>query len=253
MGRRVLAAAILAALVATGVACGAGDSRASRPDRPELLVVTEARRYVHASIPDAVAALRRLARRSGAYDAVVVGAADQLTAGRLAHARAVAFAQTTGELHTSPAQRAALLAFVRRGGGFVGLHSASATYRRWPAFHRMLGATFLRHPPAGPGRVLVEDRASPIMRGLPASYRVRDELYEFTRDPRCCSHVLARLATGRRGPDRPLIWCRRYGRGRVFYDALGHFPARWRAPDTVRIVGAGVRWALGLLAAPRCG
>jgi type 1 glutamine amidotransferase len=218
---------------------------------PRLLVVTEARRYRHASRADAVALLRRLASRRG-YRVDVIGAAAALTPARLAGARVVVFDSTTGELHASVARRRALLRWIQRGGSFLGLHSATATYRAWPPFGRMLGGVFRRHPPAGPGRVVVEDRATPMTRALPRAFRVTDELYEFVRDPRPAVHVLLRLDTGRGGPDRPLAWCRRYGKGKVAYDALGHFPARWRQADIVRFTDGALLWLTGRAAAPAC-
>jgi type 1 glutamine amidotransferase len=41
------------------------------------------------------------------------------------------------------------------------------------------------------------------------------------------------------------VWWRRYGRGRVFYDALGHFPATWSEPHQVALMRDGIRWAVG--------
>lgn len=237
MARGLVALALVAALVG----CGAAQAQP-----PRVLVVTEARRYVHASIPDAVAALRRLGRRDG-YRIEVVGAASRLTPARLRGARVVAFVSTTGELHGPGPAR--LLAWIRRGGAFLGLHSVTATWRREGEFHRMLGATFRRHPRGSVRRVVVEDRHSPLTRGLPPAWRTLDEFYEFTRDPRPRVHVLVRLGGS---PDRPLVWCRRYGRGRVFVDSLGHFPATWSEPTTLTLISGGLRWALGRTPAPRC-
>jgi hypothetical protein len=42
----------------------------------------------------------------------------------------------------------------------------------------------------------------------------------------------------------PLAWWRRYGRGRVFYDALGHFPVTWSEPHQRRLMADGIRWAV---------
>ena len=45
---------------------------------------------------------------------------------------------------------------------------------------------------------------------------------------------------------RPLVWVRSPGRGRVFYDALGHFPATWQDPRQEALVRSGLRWVLRL-------
>ena len=47
----------------------------------------------------------------------------------------------------------------------------------------------------------------------------------------------------RRPDGGALVWTRRYGRGRVFYDALGHFGATWRDARQRRLMADGLRWA----------
>jgi type 1 glutamine amidotransferase len=46
------------------------------------------------------------------------------------------------------------------------------------------------------------------------------------------------------GQDLPLVWARRYGAGRVFYDALGHSLESWEHRLHRRILARGVAWAL---------
>jgi type 1 glutamine amidotransferase len=100
--------------------------------------------------------------------------------------------------------------------------------------------------------VVVEDRRSRLTRALPATFAIHEEFYVFKRDPRPHVHVLVRLDTSRAGPDRPLVWCRRSGQGRVFYDALGHFPQTWSDPRQLELVADGIAWAAGLGRAPTC-
>jgi len=37
----------------------------------------------------------------------------------------------------------------------------------------------------------------------------------------------------------PVVWKRRYGKGRVFYNSLGHVAADFRVPSALRSPGAG--------------
>jgi uncharacterized protein len=196
---------------------------------PQVLVVTETRGFVHDSIPAAKAMVASLGYRTSFLDG-----ARQLTAARLRAARAVVFLNTSGNLRLGPIGRRRLLGFVRSGGGFVGTHSAADTFDSWPAFKDMLGADFLGHGPPGPGRVDVTDRA--FLR-VP-SFTLTEEFYAFrARTPR---HVVLRRHGG-----GVLAWTRRYGRGRVFYDALGHFAATWSEPHQRALVARGLRWAMG--------
>jgi len=214
---------IAAALAAAAVAAA---------PQPQLLVVTETRGFVHDSIPAAKAMVASLG-----YRTTFLGGARELTAARLRGAGAVVFLNTSGELRLDAAGRRRLLAYVRDGGAFVGAHAAADTFPGSAAFHRMLGADFLGHAPA---RMTPRTRIDVVDRGFTSlrSFAIGDEFYRFrARAPR---HVIIREHGA-----GPLAWWRRYGRGRVFYDALGHFPATWSDPNQRRLMADGIRWAVG--------
>jgi len=244
---RTLAPAVAIALVLSACAAGAtqvGSSSSASATAParRVLVLTQTRGYHHASIPTALSALTNVARRAG-FDVVPLASASQLDAAELRGVAAVVFLLTSGELPISPAGKHALVAYVRGGGGLLGFHSASDTFHHWPAFIRMLGAEFDHHALPSTGRLIVEDGKAPATAGLGHSLQMFEELYVFKHDPRASSHILVRLDTGRGGPDEPLVWCRREGRGRVFYDALGHFPQTWSDRRQLRLVSGGLAWA----------
>jgi uncharacterized protein len=205
------------------------------PPPPTVLVVSETAGYHHASIP----AAQRFLRSQAGLHVVVLARVAQLDPARLRGADAVVFASTSGSPPFSATGRRALLRFVRDGGAFVGLHAAGATYSGWPGYGRLIGTRFSGHAPYGPTGVVVTGRDDAITRGLPSRFETRDESYRFTSRPR--AHVLlAAAAPGR----PPLAWTRRYGRGRVFYDALGHPIAAWSDPVRDGIVARGLAWAL---------
>jgi uncharacterized protein len=246
------------------VACGSSASSTHRsppaarpaavakPALPTVLVLTQTLGYHHASIPTAVATVRALAARSRRYRVVFLTSASQLTPVALRHAVAVMFLLTTGELPMNAADKRALVAFVRGGGGLIGVHSATDTFHHWAAFKEVIGAEFSHHPRPSTQRVIVTDHFTLATRALPASFRIDEEFYVFTHDPRPHVHVLAELDTGRGGPDRPLVWCRRLGRGRVYYDALGHFSATWHNPHQLTLMSGGITWAASLANTPSC-
>jgi type 1 glutamine amidotransferase len=256
--RRLVAIATVALSIA---ACGAsggvlrsGAASLARAGqrRPTVLVLTQTLGFHHASIPSAVDALRRVAARDGRYRVAFLPSASRLTPTALKSAAAVVFLLTTGDLPLSPSEKGALVAFVHGGGGLVGFHSATDTFHHWPGYIRMIGAEFSHHPVPSTERLVVEDRGTPVTRALPASFTIHEEFYVFTDDPRPRVHVLVRLHTPRGGPDRPLVWCRRSGGGRVFYDALGHFPQTWSDSRQLVLVAGGIAWAAGLVRAPTC-
>lgn len=248
-GRLVPACLAVALLLAfsspTATASPAGPPRT-------VLVLTQTLGYHHASIPAAMTAVRGIAARNGHIRLVFLSSAAELTPGRLARASAVMFLLTTGELPMTAADKRALVAFVRNGGGLIGFHSATDTFHHWPGYIRMIGAEFSHHPHPSTQKLTVEDPSTPATRGLPRTFTLTEEFYVFKHDPRPHVHVLVRLDTGTGGPDRPLVWCRRYGSGRVYYDALGHFSATWSNPIQVTLASGGIAWAVGLDPAPSC-
>ncbi len=202
--------------------------------QPDVLLVTEARGYVHASIPAARAAIRALEPEIDVREIRGAG----LTAAALRSADAVVFANSNGEL---PVDRPALRRFVRRGGGLAGFHSASGMFDDWPGWEGLLGGRFDHH--GTPGAVeRVRVRAHPATRGVPARFSLPEEFYVHQPGVGRRTRVLARWGAAR----RPLVWVRTPGRGRVFYDALGHFTATWSDPRQRALVRSGLRWVLRL-------
>jgi hypothetical protein len=204
-----------------------------------VLVVADARGFVHDSIPAAQRALVRIGRRDGRR-VVILRRARDLTARRLRSARAVVFVDTTGDPPLGAGGRERVVRFVRAGGGLVVLHAASNGFTRWPDWGRLIGGRFVRHPPLRRDTVAVTPDTT--TRGVPRRFTTDDEFYVVDRDPaRDGARVVARMATHDR---RPLAWRRTEGRGRVFHDALGHPTSAWTDGDPrLALVRAGLRWA----------
>ena len=243
--RRALAFAAVAAAL-TAALTGTAVARQKR-----ILVLTQTAAFRHDSIPFALAQMQALGRRSRRYDVVpLMHGVTDITARRLRSAAALVFLSTSGELPLTSRQKAEILRFVRRGGGFLGVHAASDTFHTtWPAYKRMLGAEFKRHDPVAEGTIRVEDRSNPATRRLPRRFRITDEFYEFVHDPRSNVHVLASLADPA-GRDLPLVWCRQERRGRVFYDALGHPVSTWQNTYHRRLIAGALAWVAGLAGGP---
>ena len=43
----------------------------------------------------------------------------------------------------------------------------------------------------------------------------------------------------------PLAWTRKYGRGKIFYTALGHEQAVWQDPRFQELLLNGIKWSMG--------
>jgi type 1 glutamine amidotransferase len=166
--------------------------------------------------------------------------------------RAVIFFYTEGNDLLDADGKAALEAFVRGGGGWLGIHSAADTERDWPFMQQMLITRFDSHPMIQPAIVDVVDRDHPATQHLPPGrWPATDEWYNFEHNPRAVDGVRI-LATidessydgGTMGPYHPMIWCHELLGGRVLYSQLGHVADRWHEPAFVDLVDGEVRWVL---------
>ncbi|HVR85361.1 MAG TPA: ThuA domain-containing protein [Planctomycetota bacterium] len=174
----------------------------------------------------------------------------EVTAEKLKQYRAVAF-YTSGDL---PIDKEALLEYVRGGGGFVCIHNGMATLMKYPPYGEMVGASFDGHPWDQEIGIRVEDSEHPSTAHLGKSFRIKDEIYQLKNWKRENVHVLLSVDPGtvelgkgkREDKDYALAWTRAYGKGRVFYTALGHYPEVWKDERFLKHVAEGIRWAEAL-------
>ena len=212
-----------------------------------VLMVTATAGFRHDSISAARQALQMIASRPGELSVAATEDLSELTAARLANVDVLMFALTSGELALDRVQKGAIVEFVNNGGGFIGVHSAADTLYEWPDYGQLIGAYFKEHPWTQEAVVSVEDRSHPTSADLAASIRLLEEFYTFRTNPRLIAHVLLTLdpsSVGAAG-DFPLAWSQSIGRGRSYYNALGHFPQTWADARFQTMLRNAIRWASG--------
>jgi type 1 glutamine amidotransferase len=227
--------------------------------RPAILVFSKTNRYRHGQ---AIAAVNALAKDIGVrrkWSVVVTENGAVHNPRDLARFDAIVWNNVTGDVLT-PAQRAALRAYVRRGGGFVGLHASGDPGIVWPWYvESVIGARFTGHPknPQFQSALLVvEDTSHPATEMLPKHWRRTDEWYSFDASVRSRGfHVLASLdeasyiarawngADLRMGGDHPVMWWHCEGRGRAFYSAMGHKAEAFAEPLMRQSLEGAIAWA----------
>jgi uncharacterized protein len=157
-------------------------------------------------------------------------------------------ALTTEDLTDS--QEDHLLAAVESGTGVAAWHGAAASFRSSLRYHLMLGGDFLAHPGGEgyphPYRVNIVDRDHEVTAGV-NDFGVASEQYYMSVDPN--NRVLAETTfDGQHFPwldglTSPVAWVRQWGRGRVFYQSVGHGPDDLAGADVRRLTKQGIAWA----------
>jgi type 1 glutamine amidotransferase len=249
--RRTIAAAsaALVGLTAAGLIACSSDPEAKPKPRAQVLVFSKTAGFRHDSIPAGIAAIRSLGRANG-FSVSATENANAFTPKRLGRFNAVIFLNTTGDV-LAARQQAALKSFIRRAGGWVGVHSAADTEYDWPFYGGLLGAYFQSHPAIQQATIDVTDRSHASTRHLPARWTRTDEWYSFRSNPRGSVRVLATLdestySGGTMGADHPIAWCHGFKGGRAWYTAGGHTAESYSEPAFRRHLLGGILWAAGL-------
>jgi len=159
--------------------------------------------------------------------------------------------------------------FVRSGKGLVAVHGSSYAFSGldilgpghvrtgrteppWAAWADMLGGTWAGNPPSSfhaPRHLFTvkfTDPSHPIARGMGDGFQTLDELYHGMRFLPA-AHPIATAyddpAIGGTGKDEPVLLTVNYGKGRVFYTALGHEVPAMQEPGFAITFVRGAEWA----------
>lgn len=233
-------------LAAAATACGTD----AAPAAQRVLVFSRTLGFRHDAIePGQAALVTRLAQ-----DGIEVDSTEdplRFRDAELARFGAVIFFYTTGNDVLDADGKAALEAYVRGGGGWVGVHSAADTEYEWPFYGELVIARFSNHPPIQAATVYVDDATHAATAAAPSPWPATDEWYNYASNARDTSGVRilltideASYAGGDMGADHPLAWAHERAGGRAFYTALGHVADRWAEPAYLEHVAGGIGWAM---------
>jgi type 1 glutamine amidotransferase len=222
----------------------------------QILIYTHnGKGYKHENIAASVEALKKLCSANGyqaeSSDDPAVFAKEKLNA-----FSCIIFSNTNNEAFDTEMQKQAFMDYIRGGGGFVGIHSASGSERQWPWFAAMLGGRFVRHPELQKFMIKIIDKRHPATESLGDNWAWEDECY-YVNHINPDIHVLlaADLTTVRDekkseypgvtfGDYFPLSWCHEYDGGREFYTALGHKAEYYQDPQFLKHLWGGIQWTL---------
>lgn len=268
---------------------------ASKPKK--VLVVTTTVGFRHSSIPTAEKILAELGEKSGAFTvdfarvepndpqfkgadgkpdkakvlaAIKAVLAEKMSPAALKKYDGVIFANTTGGKDAGDLpipDEQAFLDWIKAGHAFIGMHSATDTYRGYTPLNpyvEMIGGEFKHHGAQVEVDCINQDPKHPANAPFGPIFHVKDEIYQLNGFNRDTVHGLLTLdkhPNDKTPGDYPISWCKMYGKGRVFYTSLGHredvwdpnTPASFKRENPPEVAVAyqkhilgGIKWALGL-------
>jgi hypothetical protein len=162
--------------------------------------------------------------------------------------------------------KAAFLAAIKSGKGYIGTHSASDTFHTEPdspdkgqryqnygdksdPYILMLGGEFIKHGPQQKAKMRVVDSKFPGFENVGSDFTLNEEWYSLKEFAPNLHVLLVQDTEGMRGAEYqrgpyPATWARVYGQGRVFFTSMGHREDVWTNPKFQSILLGGINWAL---------
>ena len=175
----------------------------------------------------------------------------------LADVDVVIFLNTSGNNLLTDSEQDAFEQFIQNGGGFVGVHAATDTYRNgsWPWYNELVGAIVQ----TGPNHTRNNFNATmdvvgnhPAVEHLGATWNKSEEYYYWELNGGFLFDgnidLLRVRSTGNNSYDapRPITWYKEYDGGRSFYTALGHNGSDYSNDNNfITMMEQAILWAGG--------
>jgi type 1 glutamine amidotransferase len=156
---------------------------------------------------------------------------------------------TMGEI--SREQVAAVSDAVANGTGIAGCHGGMCdAFRSSVQWQFITGGNWVSHP-GGDGveySVNIVNSSSPLVADI-SDFKVASEQYYLHVDPAVEVLATTRFPTvtwyhsSNGEVDMPVVWTKRWGVGRVFYNSLGHHADIFDIPEALELMRRGMLWA----------
>ncbi len=154
----------------------------------------------------------------------------------------------------SEIQEKNLIEAVGSGVGLAGWHGGLCdSFRNNPNYQFMTGGQWVAHPGGDKAEYTVNiiKKDDPVVQGI-EDFAICSEQYYLLVDPGCNVLATTDFSGEYEGIDwikdvrMPTVWKKPWGRGRVFYSALGHIADDFRKhKELCEIMRRGMLWAAG--------
>ena len=148
----------------------------------------------------------------------------------------------------SPLETKGLINAIARGVGLAGCHGGLGdSFRDNTEYQYMVGGQFVKHPG---GQVTytvnIESKNDPITFGI-KDFSLYTEQYYMHIDPNLEVLASTKFSGNHdswiKGAVVPVVWKKLYGKGRVFYNSIGHSKETFEIPEVWTLIKRGVTWA----------
>lgn len=129
--------------------------------------------------------------------------------------------------------------WIKEGGGMLGVHTATASFKQQLPYFEIMGGRFTGHGPVE--RFEIQPLAeSTVFQDIPV-FSVKDELYIHELQPGITPHFV----TQHSGQTVPVVWTYQYGAGRVCVAVPGHLSRTLQDKNYQEVLQQGLLWVSG--------
>ncbi len=221
-----------------------------------VLVYHETNGFRHGSINAGITMIEELGDTQG-WTATSTLNSEVFASATLSQYDVVVWLNTSGDGLLTAAQQEAFEGYIQNGGGFVGVHAATDTYRdgSWPWYNELVGGivqTSPNHTANNTNATMDVVGSHPAVAHLDDTWNKSEEYYYWERNGGFLFdgniNLLQVRSTGSNSYDapRPVTWYKEYDGGRSFYTALGHNASDYQSNSNFRtMVQEAILWAAG--------
>jgi hypothetical protein len=231
----------------------------------KLLVMESLEGMSHNTIPLTNIMIEEMGKKTGAWTTEFSNDLNNLRYPKIKEYDAIFLNSIVGEWLPDPKLREDLVRYIKEGGGIGGIHGTPWASRNWDEFAEIIGSQSAPHRIEN-GVLKVYDKNSPIVSSFHfEDLPFREEFYRFEMEGNGrlrWDKVRVLLTvdldekvpastdkpwTGYKRADKvyPVAWIRSYGKGRVFYNSMGHMNETFMKPEIVEHFLAGIQYMLG--------
>ena len=200
--------------------------------------------------PDKVAAVCRQLLESEGYSVTRSETLDSFLDGELMNScDLIVPIWTMGSITNEQCE--AVSAAVGSGAGLAGCHGGMCdAFRESVLWQFMTGGNWVAHPGGDSVtyQVSITSTSNPLVTGL-SDFDVTSEQYYLHVDPAVEVLATTRFPTihwyhsSNPPVDMPVVWTKRWGHGRVYYNSLGHHADVFDLPEAREMMRRGLLWA----------
>ena len=214
------------------------------PDK--VLVFTKTSGFRHQSIETGIKTVETLGAQNN-FEVTQTEDATLFTTENLKQYKLVMFLNTTGDV-LNTAEEQAFETYIRGGGSFMGVHSASDTEFEWAWFGKLVGAYFINHPKPATATINNINSKHPATKHIPKKWVRFDEWYNFKSINNDIKVLLtldeSTYEGGGNGAFHPIAWYHEFDGGRSFYTGLGHTNESYAEPEFKQHLLGGILYCL---------